>query len=162
MRHLTFFLEALPSPPRHWLLYLWNLYPPFLGAGIRIHEIAPDLSSISVSLRLRWWNRNYIGTIFGGSIYSMCDPFHMVILLELLGPNYLVRDKGAEIRFLKKGTGLLKAQFGVSSKVIAEIWNSPEDVQERRFLAQVKNDEGEVVAEVTKVLHIRRKSAAPT
>jgi len=55
-----------------------------------------------VSLRLRWWNRNYIGTIFGGSIYSMCDPFHMVILLELLGPNYLVRDKGAEIRFLKR------------------------------------------------------------
>ena len=108
---------------RHWLLYLWNLYPPFWGAGIRITKIAPDLSAVDTKLTLHWWNRNYIGTMFGGSIYSMCDPFHMVILIEQLGPGYIVRDKGSEVQFLKKGEGTVRAHFSVSPKVIAEIWN---------------------------------------
>ncbi len=146
---------------KHRLLYLWNLYPPFLGAGIRITKIAPDLSSVEVKLKLRWWNRNYIGTMFGGSIYSMCDPFHMVILIEQLGPDYIVRDKGAEIRFLKKGTNTATALFAVDPQTIALIWNHPEDVQERHFLALVKDNSGDVIAEVRKTLHIRRKSAAP-
>jgi len=88
----------------------------------------------------------------------MCDPFPMVMLMELLGPKYIVRDKSAQIRFLKKSTGEITARMEISTKTVAEIWNCPEDVQERSFLAQVKNEKNEVVAEVTKLLHIRRKS----
>lgn len=144
--------------PAHWLLYLWNLYPPFLGSGIRIVHIEPDFSRVDVRLRLHWWNRNYIGTLFGGSLYMMCDPFHMVMLIKLLGTRYLVRDKGAEIRFLKKGENEAHVRFEISSKEVAAIWNSDEEVQEKEFLALVRNEEGEVIAEVRKRLHIRRTS----
>lgn len=144
---------------KHWLFYLWNLYPPFLGAGIRITKIAPDLTWVDTKLTLRWWNRNYIGTMFGGSIYTMCDPMHMVILIQQLGPGYIVRDKGAEIRFLKKGTGTVRVHFEIEPKTIAEIWHCPDEVQEREFMAFVRNEEGEVIAEVRKTLHIRRKAA---
>jgi hypothetical protein len=113
---------------------------------------------VELRLKLRWWNRNYIGTMFGGSIYSMCDPIHMVILIEQLGPGYIVRDKGAEIRFLKKCTTSATARFEIGSKAVAEIWNCPDEVQERKFTVQVKDEVGDVIAEVTKVLHIRRKS----
>lgn len=144
----------------HWFLYLWNLYPPFLGSGIRITHIEPDFSAAEVKLRLRWWNKNYVGTLFGGSLYMMCDAFHMVMLMKLLGPDYIVRDKGAEIRFLKKGENCAHVRFEVSPREIAEIWGSEEEVQEKQFLALVRNDDGEVIAEVKKLLHIRRRSKA--
>ena len=158
-RFITFIFEALPEIPNHWRLYLWNLYPPFLFSGIRIRRISSDFTLCELTLTLHWWNRNYIGTMFGGSIYSMCDPIHMVMLMQLLGPGYLVRDKGAEIRFLKKGTGRASARFEVSPRTVAEIWNEPAEVQERRFSVLVRNDDDEVIAEVVKVLHIRRKPA---
>ncbi len=142
--------------PSHWLLYFWNFYPPFFGSGIRITHVEPDFSSIEVSLRLRWWNKNYIGTLFGGSLYMMCDPFHMVMLIKLLGTKYLVRDKGAEVRFLAKGENGAHVRFEIDSRTIAEIWDCEDGVQERQFLALVRNDEGEVIAEVRKYLHIRR------
>lgn len=141
---------------KHWLLYLWNFYPPFFGSGIRITHVEPDFSVIRVSLRLRWWNANIIGTLFGGSIYMMCDPFHMVMLIKLLGTKYLVRDKGAEVRFLKKGENGAYVQFEIDPRTIAEIWDCEDGVQERQFLALVRNDEGEVIAEVRKFMHIRR------
>jgi hypothetical protein len=111
---------------------------------------------IRVSMRLRFWNANYIGTLFGGSIYMMCDPFHMVMLIKLLGTKYLVRDKGAEVRFLKKGENAAHVQFDIDSRTVAEIWDCEDGIQERQFLALVRNDEGEVIAEVRKFLHIRR------
>jgi hypothetical protein len=155
---ITFILEAIPKVPEHWLLYLWNFYPPYFFSGIRIRRVAHDFTSAELTLRLRWWNRNYLGTMFGGSIYSMCDPIHMVMLMHLLGPDYIVRDKGAEVRFLKKGLGLATARFDIDTKTVAEIWNDPNEVQERRFVARVTDDAGDVIAEVVKTLHIRRRS----
>ena len=140
MRLLFLLFEIMPRLPAHWKIYLWNFYPPFLGAGIRIEKVSPDFTFAELSLRLRWWNRNYIGSLFGGSIYSMCDPMHMVLLIQLLGPDYVVRDKGAEIRFLKKGTGKVRAVFEISPQKVAEIWNDPAEVQERKFLARVQNE----------------------
>lgn len=159
MKLFTHLLESFPELPRSWKIFFWNFYPPFVGAGIRITELAEDFTSAEVKLSARWWNRNYVGSHFGGSIYAMCDFFHMVLLIELLGPGYIVRDKGADLRFLKKGTGILRAHFAVDASTVAEIWNNPSDVQERKFLVQVKNEAGEVVAEVTKILHIRRTGA---
>lgn len=141
-------------------MYLWNFYPPFLGSGIRITHIEPDFSAVEVRMRLRWWNKNYIGTMFGGSIYMMCDPFHMVILIKLLGTRYLVRDKGAEIKFLRKGEGGAHVRFEIDPKEIARIWACEDEVQEKEFLAFVHNDEGETIAEVRKRLYIRRKADA--
>ncbi len=159
-RFVTFLFEAWPRLPKHVLVLLWNFYPPFFFAGIRIRWVAPDFTSAVTSLRLRWWNRNYIGTLFGGSMYSMCDPLHMVMLMELLGPGYIVRDKGAEIRFLKKGLGRVTARFEITPKQVAEIWNDAAETQERRFTVQVRDEAEDVVCEVVKVLHIRRTGAS--
>ncbi len=64
---------------------LMNVWPPFVGAGIRVRHIAPDFRSVTVDMRLRWSNRNYVGTHFGGSLYAMADPFLMVMLLHNSG-----------------------------------------------------------------------------
>lgn len=138
-------------------IQLWNLYPPFLGAGIKITSVDKDFKFLTATLTQRWWNKNYIGTVFGGSIYSLCDPFHMVLLMHQLGDQYIVRDKGGEIKFLKKGSGVLEARFEIAPSMLEEIKRSDQEVQERHFFVQVKNEAGEVVAEVTKYLHIRKK-----
>lgn len=137
-------------------LFLWNLYPPFWGAGIRITGVAADFSWLEARLSLHWWNRNYVGTLFGGSIYSLCDPFHMVLLMHRLGPSYIVRDKGAELKFLKKGLGQVRIRVEIPDSRLSEIKSSPAEVQEQRFLTQVKNEAGETVAEVVKILHVRK------
>jgi Domain of unknown function (DUF4442) len=80
------------------MIRLLNLYPPYIGAGVRV-KTSPDLRTFEVRMRLRWWNRNVEGTHFGGSLYSMCDPFFMMILIEALGGGYVVWDKSATIRF---------------------------------------------------------------
>jgi hypothetical protein len=76
-----------------------NFYPPYLGAGVRVTHIADDFRHIEVEMPLRFYNRNYFGTHFGGSLYSMCDPFYVLMLANILGPDYIVWDKAANIRF---------------------------------------------------------------
>lgn len=137
-------------------IFLWNLYPPFCGAGIRIEAVDPEWRWLKASVRLRWWNRNIVGTMFGGAIYAACDPFHMVLLMNRLGKAYVVRDKGAEIRFLKKGMSRVDIHFELGEEMVAQILASPETLQERKFLAQAKDESGAVIAEVVKILHIRR------
>src|SRR6185436_1285267 len=85
------------------LLRLMRFYPPYLGAGIRITEVSEDLRAVTVELALKAWNRNYVGTHFGGSLYAMCDPFFMFLVIQAMGPGYVVWDKAATIDFLKPG-----------------------------------------------------------
>src|SRR6218665_3322789 len=61
-----------------------NLYPPFLGAGVRVQRISEDFLEVDVAMRLRWFNRNYVGVHFGGSLYAMTDPFFMLMLMQCL------------------------------------------------------------------------------
>ena len=93
---------------RRHLLRLLRIYPPFLGAGIRIKRMSEDLREIDVEMKLHWWNANYVGTHYGGSLYSMADPFYMLMLLENLGSGYIVWDKAASIRFRKPGKGTVQ------------------------------------------------------
>ncbi len=142
-------------------LMLWaiNIWPPFLGAGIRV-TWSPDHKSVDVEMKLRFWNRNYVGTHYGGSLYSMTDPFYMLMLIDNLGSDYIVWDKAAAIRFRKPGKGRVKAEFRLSDEQLDDIRTKllTEEKYEPAFLVQVKDETGDVVAEVQKVLHIRRRS----
>ena len=141
---------------------LLNMWPPFLGAGIRIRQLASDWKTIDVEMKLRWWNRNYVGTHYGGSLYSMADPFLMLMLIENLGKDYIVWDKSASIRFRKPGRGTVFANFRVSEEQIREIkqaLNSQEKI-ERSFKVELKDESGGVIAEVEKLLHVRKKDPA--
>lgn len=141
------------------LLRRLRWWPPFLGAGIRVTRVAADFRTIEVEMRLKFFNRNYVGTHFGGSLYSMCDPWFMVMLIENLGPDYIVWDKAATIRFKKPGRGAVKATFHIPSERIAEIKSQAETQAklEPQFQAVVTDVEGNVVAEVDKLLYVRRK-----
>lgn len=139
------------------ILGLMSLYPPFVGAGVRVRLVSRSPHVFETRMRLRWWNRNYLGTHYGGSLYTMCDPFFMLILIEALGPEFVVSDKAATIRFLRPGRGTVHARFAIPAAEIEEIRRQA--VAERRaqprFVARVVDEHGEVVAEVEKLLSVR-------
>jgi Domain of unknown function (DUF4442) len=136
-----------------------RLYPPYLGAGVRVTHIAADFRRIEVEMPLRFYNRNYVGTHFGGSLYSMVDPFYMLMLINILGPDYIVWDKAANIRFKKPGKGVMKATFELTGEKIAEIRAAAETQPkvEPQFQVLVRDEEGNVVAEVDKLLYVKKK-----
>jgi uncharacterized protein DUF4442 len=140
-----------------------NFYPPYLGAGVRVTRISEDFRHVEVEMPLRFYNRNYVGTHFGGSLYSMCDPFYMLMLINILGPGYIVWDKAASIRFKKPGKGVMKAVFHLSEEQIAEI-RAAADTQpkvEPQFQVAIKDAKGDVIAEVDKLLYVKKKPAQP-
>src|SRR5579864_7421140 len=139
-----------------------NLWPPFLGMGIRIKRIAPDMKAIDVEMKLRVWNANYVGTHFGGSLFAMTDPFYMLMLIANLGRDYIVWDKAATIRYRKPGRGKVRAEFRLTDAQLADIREKLETLPkyEPVLQVQVKDEAGEVIAEVEKVLHVRKKENA--
>lgn len=145
---------------RH-LRWFINLWPPMLGAGIRVKRLQPDWKEIDVEMRLRFWNSNYVGTHYGGSLYSMADPFYMVMLINILGREYIVWDKSANIRFRKPGKGTVTARFRLSDEQVENIRQKLEsqDTVEPIFSVEIKDEDGAVVAEVQKVLHVRKRNA---
>src|SRR5262245_46237940 len=106
---------------KRWMLRLVNFWPPFFGAGIRVKRIQPDWKAIDVEMNLRFWNANYVGTHYGGSLYSMTDPFYMLMLIESLGHEYIVWDKSACIRFKRPGRGRVRAAFRLSEEQLQDI-----------------------------------------
>lgn len=143
---------------RHMRMFM-NLWPPFLGAGIRVKRLQPDWKEIDVEMKLRRWNSNYVGTHYGGSLYSMTDPFFMLMLIENLGRDYIVWDKSANIRFRKPGKGKVSAIFRLSDQQIEEIRQAlkTQEKVDREFTVEVKDESGTVIAEVQKLLHVRKK-----
>jgi len=143
-----------------WLRFrekLINFYPPLLGAGIRSHTI--DEHTMCVEMKLTALNRNVFGTHFGGSLYAMCDPWFVLILMRLLGPDYIVWDKAANIQFLQPGRGTMMAMFHIPQERINEIRLEADRGQkiEPTFAVDVMNTHGEAVAHVEKLLYVRRK-----
>jgi hypothetical protein len=138
-----------------------NLWPPFLGAGIRVKRLRCDWKEIDVQMKLRWWNSNYVGTHYGGSLYSMADPFFMLMLIENLGPDYIVWDKSASIRFKKPGRGTVSAIFEMTDEQIDEIRQALRSAEkiERMLQVEIKDEAGTAVAEVQKLVHIRKNKS---
>lgn len=155
----------MPTPlsrVQQFKLRFINFYPPFLGANIRVVDISPDGATITVRMGLTWYNRNLFGTQFGGTLYAMCDPFYVAIVIQQLGGDYIVVDKAASIQFLKPGRGAVTAIFHVPPEAIEAI--RAEVAAKRKtepvFTVEVKDDAGEVIARVEKRLYVRRKNDA--
>jgi len=138
---------------------LFHWWPPFRAAGIRVREIAPDFRSATVELRMRLFNRNYVGTHFGGSLFAMTDPFFMVLMMKNLGPEYVVWDKQGTVRFLKPARGTVTARFHLPGERIEEARaaTAAGDKFEPAFRVEIVDAEGVTVADVEKVLHIRKR-----
>lgn len=144
--------------PRFVRLLRW--WPPFAGAGVRVTDGSADASRVTVELPLTGLNRNMVGTQFGGSLYAMCDPFFMLMLMQRLGPGYVVWDKSASIEFLSPGRGRVRATFELPDARVEEIRRAvaaggktlPE------FDVTVVAEDGSPVARVHKVLHVRERA----
>jgi hypothetical protein len=141
------------------LKLLLNFYPPYLGAGVKVKHLSSEYTKATVEMKLRWWNQNYLKTHFGGSLYSMIDPFYVLMFIHLLGPDYIVWDKEATIKFRRPGKSTMRAEFEVSDEEIEEIKKKLETQEKLDFIkkVEIKNEKGKLIAEVDKVLYFARK-----
>jgi acyl-coenzyme A thioesterase PaaI-like protein len=139
-----------------------SFWPPFLFSGIRVAQLSDDFSHARVELRQRWYNRNYVGTHFGGSLFAMTDPFWMIMVMRRLGPGYLVWDQAAEIRFEKPGRGTVVADFRLGDAVVEQLRTAAEGGSKvlHWFEMDVTDAAGDVVARVRKQVYVRRKRPA--
>jgi acyl-coenzyme A thioesterase PaaI-like protein len=137
--------------------WLFNWFPAYRGTGARIEYIGDDWSEVRVRLALSWRTRNYVGTIFGGSLYGAVDPVYMLMLMKCLGPDFVVWDKAATIRFLRPGRSTLWATFHLAPALIAELRSAAmsQGKVEHDLEVELRNREGVVHATCTKTLHIR-------
>jgi acyl-coenzyme A thioesterase PaaI-like protein len=138
---------------------LLSTFAPYLGAGIRVTNIAEDFSSARVEMGQHWYNTNYVGTHFGGSLYSMVDPMYMLLLMRRLGNDYIVWDKSASIDFIRPGKGRVMARFELTDERVDQIRAATEggDKILPEWDVDIVDESGELVARVHKVLYVRRK-----
>ena len=136
----------------------FNLFPAYRGTGARVTYIASDWREVRVELPLSWRTRNYVGTIFGGSLYGAVDPMYMIMLIHVLGPGYTVWDKAAAIRFLKPGRETLAARFLLPEEELAEIRRrlETEPSIDRVYIVELKDAAGVTHAAVDKTVYIRK------
>jgi len=137
----------------------FNFFPAYRGTGARITYIAGDWREIRIRLPLSLRTRNYVGTIFGGSMYGAVDPIYMVMLIQNLGPDYVVWDKSASIRFRRPGRATLYASFRIDQAeldAIRAVLETERSV-DRTYTVELADREGVVHAQVEKVIHVRRK-----
>lgn len=142
-------------------VYRWgfNLFPAIRGTGARVTYIADNMQELHVKVPLNWRTRNYVGTIFGGSMFGAVDAFYMVLFINLLGREYIVWDKAATIYFKKPGKSTLTARFVISDEELASIRETLADERklEKTYVVELVDREGDVVAVVEKLLYFRRK-----
>ena len=150
-------MKITPNRMRHLL----NFYPPYLGAGIKIETISDDWRELHVSMKLRWYNRNIVGTHFGGSLYSMIDPHFMLMLMQLLGKGYIVWDKAADIEFVKASREKVTAIFRISDDELNDIKLNTESGEKYlpTFKVEIRDKDNNLIARAAKTIYIRRKPA---
>jgi acyl-coenzyme A thioesterase PaaI-like protein len=141
------------------LRFLLNCYGPYLGAGVRVTHIARDWRELRVTMKRHWYNRNAVGTHFGGSLYSMIDPHCMLLLMNLLGKDYVVWDKAAQIEFIRAVKGPVHATIRISEEDVRAIRERTRDGGKfmPEFTIEITDDDDVPVATVRKVLYVRRK-----
>lgn len=139
---------------------LINFYGPFLGAAVKLEKMSKDYRHAVVSMKLTFYNKNYMGTQFGGSLYAMVDPWYMLMLIKNLGKDYIVWDKAATIQFKRPGKGKVRAEFNLSEQQLEEIRATlvAQNKMDYIFKVEIKDVEGKLIAQVEKVLYIRRKT----
>lgn len=155
----------MPESLRTRVLRLgFNFFPAYRGTGARIDYIASDFREIRIRVPLNWRTRNYVGTVFGGSMYGAADPVYMLMLIKNLGPEYVVWDKSASIRFRRPGRETLYARFVIDEAELDEIRSvlATAPTVDRTYAVDLTDRAGVVHATVEKVVHVRRRDFPPS
>jgi acyl-coenzyme A thioesterase PaaI-like protein len=137
----------------------FNFFPAYRGTGARVVYIAEDYRDIRVKIPLSWRTRNYVGTIYGGSIYAGIDPIYMLMLIKNLGSDYIVWDKAAQIRFKRPGKETLYADFLLTEEELNEIKMLLANARsiDRIYMVKLADAKGKVHTEIEKTLYIAKK-----
>ena len=148
------------SRETRWLRWKFNLFPAYRGTGAKVVYIARDFREVRIELPLSWRTRNYVGTIFGGSLYGAVDPMYMIMLIQLLGRDYIVWDKAATIRFRKPGRSTLYATFKMDDAELDLIRDAAKNGEpfDRVYNVDLVDRDGVVHASIEKTIYIRRKT----
>jgi len=148
--------ESFKSRLMRWK---FNLYPVYRRTGARITYMSHDLREVRIKLPLTWKTRNYVGTIFGGSMYAAVDPLYMVMLINILGPEYIVWDKAASIKFKQPGRSTLRAEIKITKSETDYIRKTLKEQNklERTYQIELVDEEDIVCAVVEKIIHFKKK-----
>jgi acyl-coenzyme A thioesterase PaaI-like protein len=149
-------LASITNTLRCWSFYFFACYR---GTGARLRYVAPDWSEIRLDLPLSWRTRNYVGTIFGGSMYAAVDPIYMLMLIRRLGPDFIVWDKAATIQFKKPGRETLRARFAIDDEELATIRAALESERsvDRTYVVELVDGSGTICATVEKLIYVRKR-----
>ncbi|WP_201579506.1 DUF4442 domain-containing protein [Psychrobacter sp. Pi2-52] len=149
--------SIMPLLTPHLLKLRLNTYAPYIGAGIKIDHISLDQGLCVVSMGLNTLNKNIVGTQFGGSLYSMVDPFYMLMLMHQLGSNYVVWDKSSHIDFIAPGNSKVTARMKIPSSEIITIQDLAKEGEAvfREYKVDIVDEQQKLIATVTKTLYIR-------
>jgi len=151
----------MPESSRsRWLRWKFNLVQAYRGTGARVTYIAGDFREARIRLPLSWRTRNVVGTIFGGSLYGAVDPVFMIMLMNILGPGYIVWDKVATIRFRKPGKSTLHATFTIDEPEIEAIRAATASGHsvDRTYHVNLVDESGVIHAEIEKVIYVKRRA----
>ncbi|WP_394125058.1 DUF4442 domain-containing protein [Psychrobacter nivimaris] len=149
--------SIMPLLTPHLLKLRLNTYAPYIGAGIKIDHISLDQGLCVVSMGLNTLNKNIVGTQFGGSLYSMVDPFYMLMLMHQLGSNYVVWDKSSHIDFVAPGNSKVTARMKIPSSEVITIQELAKEGEAvfREYKVDIVDEQQKLIATVTKTLYIR-------
>lgn len=148
-------------PISSFLKWGLNISPMYRRSTARITYISKDLMKIRIRLPISYKNKNYVGSIFGGSMFAAVDPIPMTQLIQLLGSNYVVWDKSAEIKFKRPARKDLYAIFSFTPNQISSIRNKVAEKNEIEFpyTTQLTDKEEETIyCTVHKTIYIANKT----
>mgnify|MGYP000707548235 CR=1 FL=1 len=139
----------------------FNFFPAYRGTGARVVYISRDYREMRVKIPLSWRTRNYVGTIYGGSMYGGIDPIYMLMLIKVLGTDYVVWDKAAKIRFKRPGKETLYADFLLTEAELNEIKAllKTQKSVDRIYTVELKDKNGKIHCLIEKTLYIAKKGS---
>ncbi|WP_299883843.1 DUF4442 domain-containing protein [uncultured Lacinutrix sp.] len=140
--------------------YGFNWSPMYRRSTARLIDVSDDLHVVKIRLKLSWKNRNYAGSIFGGSMLSATDPIYMIQLIQILGDDYVVWDKTVNVKYKRPAKETIYAEFIFSKEEIDTIKKQIDikneiDITKNTALVNAENI---IIAEVEKTIYIAKKS----
>ena len=140
------------------VLKLISYWPPYLFSGIKVLSVSDDLLEVVVRLKSSFWNKNYYGTHYGGSLYSMTDPFFVFMLSHQLGKGYILWDQAAEIKFKKAIKDQVTITFRLNEQDVQKVKEMTAEGRPYRpvYSANIIGPNHELIAEVSKTLYVKK------
>lgn len=146
--------------PANIYKYGFNWSPMYRRTTAKLVEVSDDLHYVKIRLKLNWKNRNYAGSIFGGSMLSATDPIYMIQLIQILGNDYVVWDKAVTAKYKRPGKGTIYGEFVFTPEEITDIKQQVKTKQQVDLekTMQLVNAKAEVVAEFSKTIYVAEKA----